>query len=132
MSGQAPTLVSLGRGRPDRPKGASWGARLTFADALVGNKGMAQFLTSFSLRSPLRGEALVKALGEGGQLQILLGSGAVAVQCLLRSENITRYCYFVNSTGAVSRYKVRSKPENCQGLLKFKLRAVVRIRVHEP
>jgi len=38
------------------------------------------FLPSLSLRSPLRAEALAKALGEGGRVQILLSSGAIAVQ----------------------------------------------------
>jgi len=42
----------------------------------VGKKGMAHFLPSFSLRSPLGAEALAKAIGEGGQVQILLSNYA--------------------------------------------------------
>jgi hypothetical protein len=42
--------------------------------------------------------------------------------------NLSRYCYFVNSTGAVSRYKLETEPENYH-VTGFLLLAAVRVRV---
>ena len=64
-------------------------------------------------------------------VQFLMGSGAVAVQSWLRAEYMSRYCYFVNNYRRSDAVQFESEPENCHGLLKFKLRAVTRIRVYE-
>jgi len=52
-------------------------------------------------------------------VQILLSITSVAVQILLRPEIYQGVEIWFEGTGAVSRYKAKSKPENCQGLLKF-------------
>ena len=48
------------------------------------------------------------------QVQSFVGITSVAVQTFKVTGKLSRYCYFINSTGAVSRYKV----ERSQKLVK--------------
>jgi hypothetical protein len=40
------------------------------------------------------------------KVQVFIEEGRVAIQMLIGARKLSRYCYFVNSTGAVSRYNV--------------------------
>jgi hypothetical protein len=51
--------------------------------------------------------------------KFLLSITRVAVQVLSKPRNYHRLLILMAGTGAVSRYKASSEPENCQGILEF-------------